>query len=85
MPLHKKIFMLSLFLIIFPFLRVSSAFDTLDWCLINQGRLPRSSEGLVASTFDLLLQTGTGVLRLRYRYVDLVVLIQLIGITSILS
>ena len=37
----------------FPFLRVSSSFNTLDLCLTNQWRLPRSSEGLVALTFDL--------------------------------
>ena len=65
------------FFIIFPFLRVSSGFVTLDWCLTNQGRLPRLSEGFVASTFvDLLLQTGTGVLS--YSCVDLVELIRLI-------
>ena len=43
-------YLFCIFLIIFPFLQVSSAFTTLDWCLTNQGRLPRSSEGLVAST-----------------------------------
>ena len=60
-----------MFFIIFPFFRVSSAFDTLGWCFTNQGRLPCSSEGLVASTFDLLLQTGTGVLS--YSCVDSVI------------
>ena len=35
---------------IFPFLRVSSNFDSLDGFLTNWGRLPRSSEWLVAST-----------------------------------
>ena len=37
-------------MIIFPFLRVSSAFHSLDGCLTNWGRLPRSNEGLVVST-----------------------------------
>ena len=61
--IYQKESPLGYFFIIFPFLRVSSAFNTLDWCLTNQGRLPCSSEGLVALTFvDLLLQTGTGVL-----------------------
>ena len=31
-----------------PFVRVSSALDSLDGCLTNLGRLHRSSEGLVA-------------------------------------
>ena len=53
------------YLIIFPFLRVFSAFWYLGLVLTNQGRLPRKSEGFVASTFvDLLLQTGTGALSL---------------------
>ena len=74
---HSNAFYLYFYLIIFPSLPVSSAFDALDWCLSNQGRLPRSSEGLVASTFVLLLQTGTKVLS--YRCIDSVVLIRLIG------
>ena len=70
------IFIIIFYKIIFPFLLVSLAFDTLDWCRTKQGRLPHSSEGLVASTFvDLLLQTGTWVLS--YRCVDSVVLIRL--------
>ena len=36
--------------IIFPFLWVSSAFNSLDGCLTNWGRLLHSNEGLVAST-----------------------------------
>ena len=37
-------------MIIFPFLRVSSAFDSLDGCLTYWGRLPCLSEGPVASS-----------------------------------
>ena len=45
------LFFYFFYLIIFPFLRVSSALDTLDWCLTNhRGKLPLSSEGLVAMT-----------------------------------
>ena len=36
--------------IIFPFLRVYSAFDSLNGCLTNWGKLPCSSEWLEAST-----------------------------------
>ena len=43
------LFFFFFYLIIFPFLQVSPAFDTLDWCLTNQGRLPCLSEGLVDS------------------------------------
>ena len=35
----------TFFVIIFPFLRVSSVFDSFHGCLTNWGRLPRSSEG----------------------------------------
>ena len=44
------IFLFHFFVIIFPFLKVSSAFDSLDGCLTDWERLPHSSEGLVAST-----------------------------------
>ena len=49
-PFKKNIKIDCFFVIIFPFLQVSSAFDSLDGCLPNWGRLPHLNEGLVAST-----------------------------------
>ena len=45
-------FYLFFILIIFLFLRVSSAFDNLDWCLTDWGRLPRLSE-ILCSLFNI--------------------------------